>query len=61
MRRLLATTVLATARAMSGGAKVGGPVPAFSAVSHTGITVSSESLAGKGYCLWFYPKADTGG
>ena len=62
MRRFLATSVLVSVRAMSsGGSKVGHPVPAFSAVSHTGITVSRESLAGKGYCLWFYPKADTGG
>ena len=57
---LRASLVLAGARAMS-TVKVGGPVPAFKAVTHTGAAVSSESLAGTSYCLWFYPRADTGG
>lgn len=55
-------TILVGARAMSTSTiKVGGPVPAFAAVTHLGEKVSSETLAGSSYCLWFYPKADTGG
>ena len=41
--------------------KAGAQVPKFSVTAHTGAAVSSDSLAGSAYCLWFYPKADTGG
>ena len=64
LRRTLLTASLlsATSRAMSSSSSlVGGPVPVFAATSHTGVAVTSESLAGTGYCIWFYPKADTGG
>ena len=51
--------LVAGARAMS--LKAGAQVPKFAATAHTGAAVSSDSLAGSAYCLWFYPKADTGG
>lgn len=35
--------------------------PAWSLRDHTGKTVTSESLAGKTYLLWYYPKAQTPG
>jgi len=55
-----ATLILAAgARAMS--LKAGAQVPKFAVTAHTGAAVSSDSLAGSAYCLWFYPKADTGG
>jgi len=41
--------------------KVGDPFPAWSLHDHTGAVVTSESLAGKPYLLWFYPKAETPG
>lgn len=60
----------ATSRASSTAAKttaagavaaVGRPVPAFSAEATGGRTVSSSSLAGRPYVLYFYPKDDTPG
>ena len=55
-----ATLILAAgARAMS--LKAGAQVPRFAVTAHTGAAVSSDSLASSAYCLWFYPKADTGG
>ena len=48
---------MAQAAELMSGAKV----PKFAATSHTGAAVTSDSLAGSAYCLWFYPKADTGG
>jgi peroxiredoxin Q/BCP len=41
--------------------KVGDPFPAWSLRDHTGAAVTSESLAGKPYLVWFYPKAQTPG
>jgi len=42
---------------------VGSPAPAFTCKSHTGATVRSSDYTdvGKKVCLWFYPKARTGG
>ena len=47
----------------SGGARVGegSKAPAFSLVDDSGTLVSSASLAGKPYVLYFYPKDDTPG
>jgi len=42
-------------------AAVGRPVPPFSADATGGRTVSSQSLAGRPYVLYFYPKDDTPG
>ncbi len=39
----------------------GDPFPAFSLAAHDGSTVSSESLRGSPFLLYFYPKADTPG
>jgi peroxiredoxin Q/BCP len=41
--------------------KPGDPFPAWSLKDQTGATVTSASLAGKPYLLWFYPKAQTPG
>lgn len=41
--------------------KVGDPFPAWSLRDQTGAVVTSQSLAGKPYLLWFYPKAQTPG
>lgn len=40
---------------------VGDPMPMFSLPDHDGREVSSASLAGKRYVLYFYPKDDTPG
>jgi peroxiredoxin Q/BCP len=39
----------------------GDPVPAFEMPSDDGSTVSSESLLGRRYVLYFYPRDDTPG
>jgi len=39
----------------------GAPFPAWSLPDQTGVTVTSASLAGKTYLLWFFPKAGTPG
>ncbi len=39
----------------------GSEAPAFELLDQDGTTVSSESLAGSPYLLWFYPKASTPG
>lgn len=39
----------------------GTPFPSWSLRDHTGKVVTSESLAGKTYLLWYYPKAQTPG
>jgi peroxiredoxin Q/BCP len=39
----------------------GQPVPAFSITADDGSVVSSESLLGRHYVLYFYPKDDTPG
>ena len=41
--------------------KEGDAFPAWSLRDQTSTTVTSESLAGKTYLLWFYPKAQTPG
>ena len=41
--------------------KVGDPFPTWSMRDHTGAVVTSASLAGKPYLLWYYPKAQTPG
>lgn len=41
--------------------KPGDPFPAWTLTDQTGTAVSSTSLAGKTYLLWFYPKAMTPG
>lgn len=41
--------------------KEGDPFPAWSLKDQTGAVVTSQSLAGKSYLLWFYPKAQTPG
>jgi len=37
----------------------GTPFPTFSLAAHDGSIVSSDSLAGRAYLLYFYPMADT--
>ena len=51
---------LAAALSSSGLAE-GGKAPAFSLPDETGTMVSSASLAGKPYVIYFYPKDDTPG
>jgi len=41
--------------------QAGDPVPAFEMQADDGSTVSSQSLAGRRYVLYFYPKDDTPG
>ena len=41
--------------------KEGDAFPAWSMKDQTGSVVTSQSLAGKSYLLWFYPKAQTPG
>lgn len=41
--------------------KPGDPFPAWELTDHTGATVTSASLAGTTYLLWYYPKALTPG
>ena len=41
--------------------KEGDAFPTWSLRDQTGATVTSQSLAGKPYLLWFYPKAQTPG
>ena len=41
--------------------KEGDVFPAWSMKDQTGTVVTSQSLAGKSYLLWFYPKAQTPG
>lgn len=45
----------------SAGLVVGSKAPAFSLPDETGTVVSSASLAGKPYVIYFYPKDDTPG
>jgi thioredoxin-dependent peroxiredoxin len=47
--------------ASSDGLAVGGKAPPFSLPDETGTVVSSASLAGKPYVIYFYPKDDTPG
>mgnify|MGYP003621528070 CR=1 FL=1 len=57
----LALVAAHTAALAAGMLKPGDPFPAWSLRDQTGATVTSESLAGKTYLLWFYPKAQTPG
>ena len=41
--------------------KPGDTFPAWALADQTGATVTSQSLAGKTYLLWYYPKAMTSG
>lgn len=41
--------------------KIGDAIPKFSLKSNTGETISNDSLKGKRYVLYFYPKDDTPG
>ncbi|MEI9950945.1 MAG: thioredoxin-dependent thiol peroxidase [Pseudomonadota bacterium] len=47
--------------ASSPGLAAGSQAPAFSLPDETGTVVSSASLAGKPYVIYFYPKDDTPG
>lgn len=47
--------------AAAGLLKPGDAFPAWSLRDQTGATVTSQSLAGKTYLLWYYPKAQTPG
>jgi peroxiredoxin Q/BCP len=42
-------------------AEIGQQVPEFTAAASTGEQVSRDSLRGKPYVLYFYPKNDTPG
>jgi thioredoxin-dependent peroxiredoxin len=62
------TTIVALSIALLAGAAQAGDVlqpgatfPAWELTDHTGAKVTSQSLAGKPYLLWFYPKASTPG
>jgi peroxiredoxin Q/BCP len=41
--------------------KTGESFPSWSLLDHTGARVTSDSLTGKKYLLWFYPRAMTPG
>lgn len=62
MKRLLASVLLlfgvATAHAEL---KVGDKAPEFSGVDNKGVVISSQSLKGHKYVIYFYPKDDTPG
>lgn len=58
---VLAVTLAAPAFAGSELPAPGAAFPAWSLRDHTGAVVTSESLAGKTYLLWYYPKAQTPG
>lgn len=62
MHALLVALMLAAAP-VAGAALLepGDPFPAWSLRDHTGTTVTSQSLAGRTYLVWFYPKAMTPG
>src|SRR5689334_19902938 len=59
----LALGILFTAPMVAGAAmlKVGDPFPVWDLADQTGARVSSSSLAGTTYLMWFYPKAMTPG
>jgi peroxiredoxin Q/BCP len=58
---LVAAGTRASAAEPGGLLKVGDAFPAWSLRDQTGAVVTSASLAGKTYLLWFYPKAQTPG
>ena len=51
----------AASKVFDSGADVGHAAPAFDLTDEKGEVVSSSSLAGKPYLLYFYPKDDTAG
>jgi len=55
------TVLLATVTYGSDLLQPGTSFPRWELTDHTGAKVSSSSLAGKTYLLWFYPKAMTPG
>lgn len=58
----VAAMLVAAATARAGEMlKPGDAFPAWELTDHTGARVSSASLAGKPYLLWYYPKASTPG
>lgn len=66
MRTALAILTLATLACTAAGEaaemlKPGDPFPSWELTDHTGATVTSASLAGTTYLLWYYPKALTPG
>jgi len=58
---LVAPIALASAPVTAGLLAAGDAFPAWTLVDQTGATVTSKSLAGKQYLIWFYPKAMTPG
>lgn len=58
---LVAFGLLAAPAQASELLKPGQAFPAWTLTDHTGAPVSSSSLAGRTYLLWFYPKAMTPG
>lgn len=63
MRTALAALCVAVAALAHAGGMLsaGQPFPAWSLPDQTGATVTSASLAGKTYLIWFFPKAGTPG
>lgn len=61
MTTLLALLGFAGAAGAQGMLKPGDQFPSWELVDHTGAKVSSASLSGKTYLLWYYPKAMTPG
>jgi thioredoxin-dependent peroxiredoxin len=61
--KLVLLALLATAAPARGAGLLapGDSFPAWSLIDQSGATVSSASLAGKSYLLWFYPRAMTPG
>ena len=58
---VVALLALTAATAHAGLLAIGDAFPAWSLTAHDGATVSSTSLAGRRYVLWFYPRAMTPG
>ncbi len=58
---VLGLAVGSTSAATAGLLKEGDAFPTWSLKDQTGTVVTSQSLAGKTYLLWFYPKAQTPG
>ncbi|MCW5893190.1 MAG: peroxiredoxin [bacterium] len=58
---LLAFVLATPALAASELPAIGTAFPSWSLRDHTGTVVTSESLRGKTYLLWYYPKAQTPG
>ena len=64
IRRLLPIVLLLAAARFVDAAELlapGDAFPAWKLLDQNGVEVSSDSLAGKTYLLWFYPKAMTPG